>query len=117
LYFFLLLLILGSYSVLATWADAIKSKNIASIIKITAIEVVALMVEVMFLYREFVDSLVPWFAQHSSGKFDLGITGTLGIAFMAWLGIRGLSWFLFAAHGTPTIMAIIQGSGLKARSS
>ena len=32
---------------------------------------------------------------------------------LAWLGIRGMSWVLFASHGTPLIMAIIQGSALK----
>jgi hypothetical protein len=38
---------------------------------------------------------------------------TLAIASFAWFGIRSLSWFLFAAHGTPTIMAVIQGRGLQ----
>jgi hypothetical protein len=71
------------------------------------------MVEVVFLYRELVDSLVPWFAQHASKDFDLGIFGTLAIAGLAWLGVRGMTWFLFAAHGVPVITAIIQGRGLK----
>jgi hypothetical protein len=31
---------------------------------------------------------------------------------MAWFGIRSISWFLFAAHGTPTILGVIQGKGL-----
>jgi hypothetical protein len=31
---------------------------------------------------------------------------------MAWFGIRSISWFLFAAHGTPTILSVIQGKGL-----
>jgi hypothetical protein len=74
---------------------------------------VAAMVEVVFLYRELVDSLVPWFAQHASKDFDLGIIGTLAIAGLAWLGVRGMTWFLFAAHGVPVITAIIQGRGLK----
>jgi hypothetical protein len=78
------------------------------------IECVVIFVEVMFLYREFVDSLVPWFAQYST-NFELGILGTIGIACFAWFGIRSLSWFLFAAHGTPTIMAVIQGRGVEAR--
>src|SRR5260370_41805084 len=78
-------------------------------------ELVAMFVEVVFLYREFVDALVPWFAQHTSGNFDLGIAGTLAIAGFTWLGIRSLSWFLFGSAGTPTIMAIIQGQGLGRR--
>ena len=38
----------------------------------------------------------------------------LAIAGLTWLGIRSLSWFLFASAGTPTIMAIIKGQGLVA---
>ncbi|MCO5761343.1 MAG: hypothetical protein NHG36_07505, partial [Chromatiaceae bacterium] len=70
-------------------------------------------VEVVFLYREFVDSLVPWFAQHTSGDFELGIVGILLIASLTWFGIRGISWFLFASHGTPTLMAVLRGSGIR----
>jgi hypothetical protein len=58
-----------------------------------------------------VDSLVPWFAQYSEG-FELGVFWTLAIACFAWFGIRSISWFLFAAHGTPTILSVIQGKGL-----
>lgn len=113
LFLFLLFLILGSYAVLSNFADALKSRSVPSIVKITAVELVAVLVEVMFLYRELVDSLVPWFAQHATKDFDLGIGGTLGIAVLAWLGVRGMTWFLFASHGVPVIMAIIQGRGLK----
>ena len=117
LFLFLLFLILGSYAVLSTWTDALSSRKIGTIIKIGMIELVALFVEVIFLYREFVDSLVPWFDQHTSGDFQLGIGGTLAIATLAWLGIRGMSWVLFASHGTPLIMAIIRGSGVTASST
>jgi len=117
LFLFLLFLILGSYAVLSTWTDALSSRKIGTILKIGIIELVALFVEVVFLYREFVDSLVPWFDQHTSGDFELGIAGTLAIASLAWLGIRGMSWVLFASHGTPLIMAIIQGSALKVRAT
>jgi len=112
LFLFLFFVVLGSYAVLSTFVDAIKSKSIQQIAGIMVIECVVIFVEVMFLYREFVDSLVPWFAQYSS-EFELGILGTIGIACFAWFGIRSLSWFLFAAHGTPTIMAVIQGRGVE----
>jgi len=114
LFFFMLFVVLGSYAVLATFTEALQSRDWATVIKIGVVESVALFVEVVFLYREFVDALVPWFAQHTSGKFELGIAGTLLIAGLTWLGIRSLSWFLFAAAGTPTIMAIINGKGLTA---
>lgn len=115
LFVFMLFIVLGSYAVLSTWTTALKSRDWGAIIKIGAIESVALFVEVVFFYREFVDALVPWFAQHASGHFELGIGGTLAIAGLTWLGIRSLSWFLFAAAGTPTIMAIIQGQGVGSR--
>jgi hypothetical protein len=73
-----------------------------------------LFVEVLFLYREFVDALAPWLAQQSE-NFELGIFWTLAISTFAWFGIRSVSWFLFASHGTPAIMSVIQGKGLKLR--
>lgn len=114
LFLFMFFIVLGSYAVLSTWAQAVATRNIPAILKITVIELISMFVEIIFLYREFVDALVPWFAQHSGGKADLGIFGTLAIASITWLGIRALSWFLFAASGTPTLMAIIQGTGVNA---
>lgn len=111
LFLFLSFMILGSYAVLSTFVESVKSKNISSIIGIGVIETIVLLVEVVFLYREFVDSLVPWFAQYSE-NFELGILGTLGISCFVWFGIRSLSWFLFASYGTPTIMHMIQGKGV-----
>jgi hypothetical protein len=117
LFLFMLFIVLGSYAVLSTWATALRSRDWPSIVKIGVVEAVAMFVEIVFLYREFVDALVPWFAQHTSGNFDLGIIGTLLIAGLTWLGIRSLSWFLFASSGTPTIMAIIQRQGVGSRES
>jgi hypothetical protein len=112
LFMFLLFVVLGSYAVLSTFVDSFKGKSFSSILGIGVIEVVVLFVEVVFLYREFVDSLVPWFAQYSE-NFELGVFWTLAISCFVWFGVRSLSWFLFAAHGTPTIMAVIRGKGLK----
>jgi hypothetical protein len=111
LFIFLFFVVLGSYAVLSNLVNAVKGKNVSSIAGIAVIELVVLFVEVIFLYREFVDSLVPWFAQYSEG-FELGVFWTIAIACFAWLGIRSLSWFLFAGHGTPTILSVIQGKGL-----
>jgi len=112
LFLFMLFIALGSYAVLSSFTDAVKSRDWAAIVKIAVVESVALFVEVVFLYREFVDALVPWFAQHAGAHFDLGIGGTLAIAGLVWLGVRSLSWFLFAGAGTPTILAIISGQGV-----
>jgi len=112
LFIFLLFIVLGSYAVLSTLVDAAKAKNMSALARIIVIEFVVLFVEVMFLYREFVDALSPWLAQQSE-NFELGIFWTLVISAFAWFGIRSVSWFLFASHGTPAIMAVIQGKGLK----
>ncbi|MFD2531057.1 hypothetical protein [Gracilimonas halophila] len=112
LFTFLFFIVLGSYAVLSTFVDAIKEKDISQIIGITAIEIIVLMVEVLFLYREFVDALIPWFAMYAE-DFQIGIIGILAISTFVWFGIRSLSWFLFASYGTPTIMSIIQGKGLE----
>lgn len=112
LFLFLFFVVMGSYAVLSTMIQAVKSKNVQQIAGIFMVEMVTIFVEVMFLYREFVDSLVPWFAQYAP-NFQLGVGGTIAIASFVWFGIRSLSWFLFAAHGTPTIMAVIQGKNLE----
>jgi hypothetical protein len=112
LFLFLMFVVLGSYAVLSTFVDSIKGKSISTILGVAIIEIVVLFVEVVFLYREFVASLEPWFAQYQA-NFELGIVGTLAISCFVWFGIRSLSWFLFASHGTPTIMALIQGKGIK----
>ncbi|MBN1364980.1 MAG: hypothetical protein JW976_09275 [Syntrophaceae bacterium] len=111
LFIFLFFIVLGSYAVLSTFLDTVKSKKISSIFGITVIEIIVLLVEVLFLYREFVDALIPWFAQYSD-NFNLGIIGTLAVACFVWFGIRSLSWFLFASYGTPTLLKIIQGKAI-----
>jgi hypothetical protein len=116
LFIFLFFIVLGSYAVLSTMIDVVKEKKFSAILGIVVIEIIVLMVEVLFLYREFVDSLVPWLAQYSEG-FELGVFWTLAISAFAWFGIRSLSWILFAAHGTPLIMNVIQGKGLNSKNS
>lgn len=112
LFTFLFFIVLGSYAVLSTFVDAVKEKNISQIIGIGVIEIIVLFVEVIFLYREFVDALVPWFALYAD-DVQLSMVAILSISTFMWFGIRSLSWFLFASYGTPTIMAIIQGKGIK----
>lgn len=116
LFTFLFFIVLGSYAVLSTFVDSVKEKNISQIIGIGVIEVIVLFVEVIFLYREFVDALVPWFALYAD-NVQISMLGILSISTFMWFGIRSLSWFLFASFGTPTIMAIIQGKGVELKSS
>lgn len=103
--------VLGSYSILATLEQAFKTKNIKQIFLVFVIELLALIFEVMFLYREFIDALIPWFAQYAGENFQMGIVSTLFLATIIWAGIRGMTWFLFAQHGTVVVLACIQRSG------
>jgi hypothetical protein len=70
----------------------------------TLIEIVVAMFEVLFLYRELVDAITPWMAQQG---FNLGLVGTLVLAFSGWLGVRGMTWFLFGRYGTPALIAVL----------
>lgn len=112
LFAFLFFIVLGSYAVLSTFVDAVKERNYHHIAGIAAIEIIVLMVEVVFLYREFVDALIPWFAIYAV-DVEITMTGILAVSAFMWFGIRSLSWFLFAAHGTPAIMDVIQGKAHK----
>jgi hypothetical protein len=63
--------------------------------------------EVIFLYRELIDAITPWIAQQSGGEVQLGIVAVLALASFGWLGVRGMSWFLFGRFGTPALLAIL----------
>lgn len=117
LYLVLFIFVLGSYSLVEILGEAIKSKKMGAIVIIFLFEIFAAGFEVVFLYREFVDALVPWFAQHAGADFRLGIVELLTIAAFAWLGIRGLTWFLFGSAGAPVIIAILRRSGLAKETS
>ncbi len=112
LYCMMLAFVLGSYAILSSWGEVIKNKNVPKIIQIGIFESFVMLFEVLFLYREFVDALVPWLNQYTSGGTSIGLVPILAISTFAWLGIRGMTWFLFASAGTPTIMAIIQRTGI-----
>ena len=107
LFLFLFLLIGGSFACIEGLAEAIQKKDVVQAVQMVVWELFVVMVEVMFLYREFVDAITPWIAQQTGEQVQLGLFGTIGIAFIAWIGIRAMTWFLFARYGTSTLIAII----------
>ena len=113
LYLMFVVFVLGSYAVLHAFGEAVASRDVAKIINYSLVEFVVAAVEIVFLYREFVDALMPWFAQHAGGDFELGIFGVLAISGGAWFGIRAMTWFLFGRTGVPTLMAIIERRPMK----
>ncbi len=113
LFVFLFMLIGGSFACMHGLVEAFENKKVVTIIKMLVIEFFVMAIEVMFFYREFVDSLAPWFAQLSNDTFHMGPIMVVTIAGMAWFGIRSGTWFFFAKYGTPTLLMIISREGIE----
>ncbi|MEE9217764.1 MAG: hypothetical protein V3U98_01715 [Acidobacteriota bacterium] len=107
LFMFLLMLILGSFACLQALLDTIKQRQYKFLVQMVIVELFVMFFEVMFLYRELVDAITPWIAQHTSEELQLGIGFTLSVAAFGWVGIRGMTWFLFGQFGTPPLLAFI----------
>ena len=104
LWLFLFPIIAGSFACIQVLNDAIKTKQWGQIISMTLVEVVVAFFEVLFLYRELVDAITPWLAQQG---MVLGVMGTMGVAFLGWVGVRGMTWFLFGRYGTPALLGVL----------
>lgn len=104
LWLFLWVLVAGSFACIQVLNDAIKSKQYGQIVSMVAVEISVALFEVLFLYRELVDAMTPWLAQQG---VQLGVVGTIGLAFFAWVGVRGMTWFLFGRFGAPALIAIV----------
>ncbi len=107
LYFFLFLLIMGSFACIQVLADAIKNREYRYLVQMLLVEVFVMTFEVMFLYRELVDAITPWIAQQTGEQFRLGVGFTLSLATFGWVGVRGMTWFLFGQYGTPPLLSFI----------
>src|SRR5215510_3621289 len=105
LYCFLLLLVMGSFACVQSLMDALKKRDFKSIIQMVIVELFVMFFEVMFLYRELIDALTPWISQQTGMK--MGLTFTLALSAFGWIGIRGMTWFLFGQYGTPSMLAFI----------
>ena len=107
LWMFLFMLVAGSFACVQVVTEAIKEKKTATIVQMLVVESAVMFFEVIFLYRELIDAITPWIAQQSGGSVQLGIGATLALALFGWLGVRGMSWFLFGRFGTPALLAIL----------
>ena len=107
LYMFLFMLVAGSFACVQVVTEAIKEKKTATIVQMLVVESAVMFFEVIFLYRELIDAITPWIAQQSGGSVQLGIGAVLALASFGWLGVRGMSWFLFGRFGTPALLAIM----------
>jgi len=107
LYMCLFLLIMGSFACLQVIADSIKNREYKFLVQMIVVELFVMTFEVMFLYRELVDAITPWIAQQTAEQFRPGIIFTLSLATFGWIGVRGMTWFLFGQFGTPPLLAFI----------
>jgi hypothetical protein len=107
LFVFLFLLILGSYACLQVLLETVKNREYKFLVQMLLVELFVMFFEVMFLYRELVDAIAPWIAQQTQEQFRMGIVSTLSLAVFGWLGVRGMTWFLFGQFGTPPLLAFM----------
>jgi hypothetical protein len=105
LYCFLLLLIMGSFACIQALMDAVRKREWKFIVQMVAVELSVMFFEVMFLYRELIDAMTPWIVQTTGMK--MGLTLTLSLAAFGWIGVRGMTWFLFGQYGTAPMLAFI----------
>ncbi len=104
LWLFLWVLVAGSFACIQVLNDAIKAKQVGQIVFMVLVEITVAMFEVLFLYRELVDAITPWLAQQG---MQMGVVGTLLLAFFAWVGVRGMTWFLFGRFGAPAMLGLL----------
>lgn len=104
LWLFLWLLIAGSFACIQVLNDAIVERQFGNIIFMIVVELAVALFEVLFLYRELVDAMTPWFAQQG---WEMGAVATLSIAFFGWVGVRGMTWFLFGRFGAPAMLGLL----------
>lgn len=107
LFIFLFMIIGGSLACMQALFDAIEKKRPVDIFKMSVIELIVMMVEVVFFYREFVEAVMPFFNRMTDEGLHLGPGIVLGIGIMAWIGVRSSIWFFFGRFGTPTLLQVI----------
>jgi hypothetical protein len=115
LFTMLFFLISGSFACMNVLVEAIHEKDVKAIIQMAIVEVFVMFVEVAFLYRELIDSLTPWIASQTG--WQMGIVPVTLLSSFGWIGIRAMTWFLFARYGTPTLLALISRQRLSNETS
>jgi hypothetical protein len=105
LWIFLTIFIAGSFACIQVLNDAIKAKDIGNIVSMTLVQIVVAMFQVLFLYRGLVNAMTPWLAQQG---VTMGVVSTLGLASLAWVGVRGMTWFVFGRAGAPALIAVVK---------
>ena len=98
LYALILALVVASFACVQALINAFRSQDSRFITQIIGVEMFTIFFEVMFLYRGVVEVTMPWIANNGA---------IIAAAAACWLGVRGLTWFLFGQYGTPPLLALI----------
>ena len=101
LYVFLLLLVMGSFACLQTLTDALRRREWTFVAQMAVVQLLVMVVEVAFLYRQLVAALTPW------AGAELSPWAMLSLASLGWGGVRAMTWFLFARYGTEPLLAVM----------
>lgn len=107
MWIFLFFLILGSFACIHALTESIRQRKVMGILEMTFVELFVMFFEVIFLYRELIDAITPWIAQQTGGQVQLGLVATIALASFGWIGVRGMTWFLFGRFGTPALLAVL----------
>ncbi len=107
LWVFLFFLVLGSFACIHALGTALRNKDVPQIVQMSFVELFVMFFEVIFLYRELIDAITPWIAQTTNEQVQLGLVATLALASFGWIGVRGMTWFLFGRYGTPALVAVL----------
>ncbi len=105
LFLFLFVVISGSFASIQVLTEAWEKRQIKPIVQMAFVEFFVMFFEVLFLYRELIDAITPWIAANTG--YQMGFWPTIAIASFGWIGIRAMTWFLFARYGTPALLAVL----------
>jgi hypothetical protein len=105
LWILLVLLSMGSFACIQAFTDALKTRERKFLVQLVLVELFVMTFEVMFLYRPLVDAITPWLGQQAGDRFRPAVAVALGT--FGWIGVRGMTWFLFGRYGTPSLLAFI----------
>ena len=99
LYALVLALVMASFACVQALINAVRTRDSRFIAQIIGVEMFTIFFEVMFLYRGVVEVTMPWIAKNNGALVATAAAG--------WIGVRGLTWFLFGQYGTPPLLSLL----------
>ncbi len=107
LWVFLWFLMLGSFASIHALDQAIRGKRVPMIVQMSLVQLFVMLFAVIFLYRALVGAMLPLAFETSGGPLPIGLSGALLLASAGWIGVRGMTWFLFGRYAAPTLIAFM----------